>query len=207
MDATPTSSRPPVPDAATARTDIVAGLVSSTVAIPLAMAFGMFAFVSLGDGYFAYGAMTGLISAVIAGVTCVLLGDRSTRVYAPRITTTFFLGLLLFSLLHRDDAANASASVPAALLALFAIILLGGLLQALFGLLKLGTLINPVTRRCQVIYGLLIVLVYSRHAFLWPLTQQTVEATIDGLEQGWKFFGALARRLVDDCRRTLGRHR
>src|ERR1700704_1359082 len=109
MDATPTSSRPPVPDAATARTDIVAGLVSSTVAIPLAMAFGMFAFVSLGDEYFAYGAMAGLVSAVIAGVICVLLGDRSTRVYAPRITTTFFLGLLLFSL---DGAANTVANVP-----------------------------------------------------------------------------------------------
>jgi MFS superfamily sulfate permease-like transporter/CRP-like cAMP-binding protein len=163
MDATPTSSRPPVPDAATARTDIVAGLVSSTVAIPLAMAFGMFAFVSLGDEYFAYGAMTGLISAVIAGVTCVLLGDRSTRVYAPRITTTFFLGLLLFSLLHRDDAANASASVPAALLALFAIILLGGLLQALFGLMRLGTLIkfapHPVMAGFQNMAAVLLFLV------------------------------------------------
>jgi sulfate permease, SulP family len=78
-----------------ARTDIIAGLVSSTVAIPLAMAFGMFAFVTLGDEYFAYGAMAGLISAVIAGLVCVLLGDRLTRVYAPRIITTFFLGLLL----------------------------------------------------------------------------------------------------------------
>jgi SulP family sulfate permease len=29
--------------------EIVAGLVSSTIAIPLAMAFGMFAFVTLGD--------------------------------------------------------------------------------------------------------------------------------------------------------------
>jgi sulfate permease, SulP family len=103
MDSTSTSPRrPPFPDGAAARTDIVAGLVSSTVAIPLAMAFGMFAFVSLGDEYFAYGAMAGLVSAVIAGVICVLLGDRSTRVYAPRITTTFFLGLLLFSLLHHD---------------------------------------------------------------------------------------------------------
>ena len=66
----------------------------------------MFAFVALGDEYFAYGAMAGLISAVIAGAICVLLGDRSTRVYAPRITTTFFLGLLLFTLLHRDPAAR-----------------------------------------------------------------------------------------------------
>jgi sulfate permease, SulP family len=41
---------------AIARCGIVAGLVSSTVAIPLAMAFGMFAFVTLGDEYFSYAA-------------------------------------------------------------------------------------------------------------------------------------------------------
>ena len=35
------------------------GLVSAAVAIPLAMGYGMFAFVSLGDKYFAYGALAG----------------------------------------------------------------------------------------------------------------------------------------------------
>src|SRR3984893_16325601 len=101
MDSMTAMPRIPILSLATAPSDIIAGLVSSTIAIPLAMAFGMFAFVTLGDDYFAYGAMAGLISAVIAGLVCVLLGDRSTRVYAPRITTTFFLGLLLHSLLHR----------------------------------------------------------------------------------------------------------
>src|SRR5882757_5856401 len=164
MDSTSTSPRrPPFPDGAAARTDIVAGLVSSTVAIPLAMAFGMFAFVSLGDEYFAYGAMAGLVSAVIAGVICVLLGDRSTRVYAPRITTTFFLGLLLFSLLHHDGAANTVANVRGTLLVFFAIILLGGLLQALFGLMRLGTLIkfapHPVMAGFQNMAAVLLFLV------------------------------------------------
>src|SRR4051812_20143565 len=72
------TARTPHFNVATARLDVIAGLVSSTVAIPLAMAFGMFAFVTLGDEYFAYGAMAGLVSAVIAGCICVLLGDRST---------------------------------------------------------------------------------------------------------------------------------
>ena len=147
---------------ATVRGDVVAGLVSSTVAIPLAMAFGMFAFVTLGDEYFAYGAMAGLVSAFIAGVLCVALGDRSTRVYAPRITTTFFLGLLLYSLLHRDTAGG-QASVPATLLVFFAIILLGGIFQALFGLMRLGTLIkfapHPVMAGFQNMAAVLLFLV------------------------------------------------
>ena len=163
VDSTPASPPAPIPVTATARSDIIAGLVSSTVAIPLAMAFGMFAFVTLGDEYFAYGAMAGLISAVIAGVVSVLLGDRSTRVYAPRITTTFFLGLLLLSLLQRDPTANAAPSVSATLLVFFAIILLGGLFQALFGLLRLGSLIkfapHPVMAGFQNMAAVLLFLV------------------------------------------------
>jgi sulfate permease, SulP family len=163
MDSTSASSRASVPGAVAARSDIFAGLVSSTVAIPLAMAFGMFAFVTLGDEYFAYGAMAGLISAVIAGLVCVALGDRSTRIYAPRITTTFFLGLLLFSLLHRAGAADGEPDVAAALLVFFAIILLGGLFQALFGLLRLGSLIkfapHPVMAGFQNMAAVLLFLV------------------------------------------------
>jgi SulP family sulfate permease len=158
-----TSPRTPIPGVTTAHAEITAGLVSSAVAIPLAMAFGMFAFVTLGDEYFAYGAMAGLISAVIAGLVCLLLGDRSTRIYAPRITTTFFLGLLLYSLLHRDATAGGTASVPDALLVFFAIILLGGLFQALFGLIRLGTLIkfapHPVMAGFQNMAAVLLFLV------------------------------------------------
>src|ERR1700730_5339059 len=63
---------------------------------------------------------------------------------------------------------------------------------------KLGTLINPVTGRRQVVWGLLVVLVYSRYSFFWPLLQQTVEATIEGLERAWRFFGGLPVRLIMD---------
>jgi sulfate permease, SulP family len=163
MDSKSTSSRTPIFSIATARIDVIAGLVSSTLAIPLAMAFGMFAFVTLGDEYFAYGAMAGLISAAIAGLVCVLLGDRSTRVYAPRITTTFFLGLLLYSLSHRPATADAEPDAAATLLIFFAIILLGGLFQALFGIMRLGSLIkfapHPVMAGFQNMAAVLLFLV------------------------------------------------
>jgi transposase len=63
---------------------------------------------------------------------------------------------------------------------------------------RLGPLVHPVTGRRQVVWALLVVLVYSRHSFLWPLVQQTVEATIEGLEQAWRFFGGLPKRLILD---------
>ena len=125
---------------ASLRGDIIGGLVSSFIAIPLALGFGMFAFVALGDEYFASGAVAGLVSALVAGLVSVSLGDRTTMVFAPRVTTTFFLGSLLNSLVHPEGAPTPNVS--AVLVVFFAIILAGGLFQGLFGLLRLGTLIK-----------------------------------------------------------------
>lgn len=63
---------------------------------------------------------------------------------------------------------------------------------------QLGRLLNPETGKRQMVWGLSIVLIYSRHSFLWLLTQQTVEATIEGLERAWRFFQGLPKRLILD---------
>lgn len=143
--------------------DVVGGLVASAVSIPLALGFGMFVFVTLGDDYFAHGALAGMLSAFVGGAVCILLGERSTTVYAPRVTTTFFLGVLLYSLMHPAEPGLHEASATFTLLVLFAIMLLAGLFQALFGLLKLGTLIkfapHPVMAGFQNMAALLLILV------------------------------------------------
>ena len=124
------------------RDDLSGGLVSAALAVPLAMGYGMFAFGALGDSYFAYGALAGLYAAVVAGVACVALGDRTTTVYAPRVTTTFFLGALLHSLVASNVAGLRDGGLHVVILAFFAIILLGGALQALFGVMRLGSLLR-----------------------------------------------------------------
>lgn len=124
------------------RSELFGGLVSAALAIPLAVGYGMFAFGALGDSYFAYGALAGLYAATAVGIVCVVLGDRTTTVYAPRVTTTFFLGALLYQLVHSDAAALQGGNLHVVILAFFAIILLGGVFQALFGLVRLGTLIR-----------------------------------------------------------------
>ena len=66
----------------TIRDDLFGGLVSGVLAIPLAMGFGMFAFTALGDRYFAHGAIAGLYAAIVVGVVCVVLGDRTKLICA-----------------------------------------------------------------------------------------------------------------------------
>jgi sulfate permease, SulP family len=125
-----------------ARDDIFGGLVSAAIAIPLALGYGMFAFSSLGENYFADGALAGLATAAIVPVVSILLGDKTTTVYAPRVTSTFFIGLLIFGLVRSEPSAMATGGVPFTLAIAFLVLLLGGALQALFGLIKLGTLIK-----------------------------------------------------------------
>jgi MFS superfamily sulfate permease-like transporter len=145
------------------RADCVGGLVSAAVAIPLAMGYGMFAFASLGENYFADGALAGLTTAFVVAVVCVLLGDKTTTVYAPRVNSTFFLGLLIYGLVHSGLPEIAAGGVPLVLAIAFSVVLLGGALEALFGLIKLGTLIKfapqPVMAGFQNAAALLLFLV------------------------------------------------
>jgi Sulfate permease family len=125
-----------------ARNDIFGGLVSAAVAVPLAMGYGMFAFAALGEDYFAYGALAGIATACVVAVVCMLLGDKTTTLYAPRVTSTFFLGLLIYGLVHSGMPAITTGGIPLILATTFSVVLLGGALQALFGLAWLGTLIK-----------------------------------------------------------------
>jgi SulP family sulfate permease len=122
--------------------DVFGGLVSAAVAIPLAMGYGMFAFAPLGENYFEDGALAGIVTAFVVAIACVLLGDKTTTVYAPRVTSTFFLGLLIYGLAHSSEPAVAAGGPPLVLAIAFSIVLLAGALESLFGLMNLGTLIK-----------------------------------------------------------------
>ncbi|MBA4180746.1 MAG: transposase [Anaerolinea sp.] len=63
---------------------------------------------------------------------------------------------------------------------------------------RLGSIVDAATGKRQTIWALVIVLPYSRHQFVWPLLQQTLEESIGGLERGWRFFGGVPRRLILD---------
>jgi transposase len=62
----------------------------------------------------------------------------------------------------------------------------------------LGRLTDDTTGKRHLVWALNIVLVYSRHQFVWPLIRQTLEEVIAGLEAAWRFFGGIPRRLVLD---------
>jgi transposase len=63
---------------------------------------------------------------------------------------------------------------------------------------RLGYLWDLESGRRRMVWALLVVLAYSRHSFLWPLFQQTLEEVVAGLEVAWGFFGGIPKTLVLD---------
>ncbi len=60
----------------------------------------------------------------------------------------------------------------------------------------LGMLPDPVTGKRRKVSALVVVLPCSRHTFVWPLLQETLEETVGGLEAAWRFFDGVPKRLI-----------
>jgi len=72
----------------------------------------------------------------------------------------------------------------------------GEVAEADFG--RLGLVWDPQSGRKRQAWGMLTVLGYSRHSFLWPVFGQQLGDVIEGLEATWAFFGGMPRYLVLD---------
>ena len=63
---------------------------------------------------------------------------------------------------------------------------------------ELGKLVDPASGKRQRVWAMVIVLPASRHSFVWPMLQQTLEESIAALEAAWRFFGGIPKRLILD---------
>lgn len=65
-----------------------------------------------------------------------------------------------------------------------------------FGLM--GRMHDPETGRERKLYVLVVTLCFSRYQFVWPTWEQTTRAACEGLDEAWRFFGGVTRRIVPD---------
>ena len=118
------------------RGDILGGLTAAVVALPLALAFGEAA---LGNG----GAIYGLYGAVIVGFLAALFGGTPTQVSGPTGPMSVTVATGLVSVLA-EIGVNPDLGAKEILPLVMAAVVIGGLFQILFGLLKLGKYITLV---------------------------------------------------------------
>ena len=122
------------------RGDLFGGLTAGVVALPLALAFG----VASGAG-----AIAGLYGAIAVGFFAALFGGTPSQVSGPTGPMTVI-------------AAAAVAAFPGDLPAVFTVVVLAGLLQIGFGLLRVGVFVRyipyPVISGFMSGIGVIIVL-------------------------------------------------
>jgi SulP family sulfate permease len=144
--------------------DIFGGLTAAIIALPLALAFG----VASGAG-----AIAGLYGAIILGFFASLFGGTPTQISGPTgpMTVVFASTVTLFS-----GNLNAVMSV----------VLLAGIFQVLFGVLKLGKYVRYIPY--PVISGFmsgigLIIIILQINPFLGLDAQSSVVKTLYTLPQ------------------------
>ncbi len=117
------------------RGDLLGGLTAAVVALPLALAFGNAA---LGPG----GAIYGLYGAVVVGFIAALFGGTPAQVSGPTgpmsVTVAGVVASLAAVGVSRDLAGGEILPL------VMAAVVIGGLFQVLFGVLKLGKYITLV---------------------------------------------------------------
>jgi hypothetical protein len=63
---------------------------------------------------------------------------------------------------------------------------------------RLGLVPHPPSGGRRLLWALVVVLVFSRHQFVFVTHEQKIPLLIGGLEDAWAFFGGVARRLIVD---------
>jgi len=128
--------------------DIYGGLTAAVVALPLAMGMG----VTSGAGPIA-----GLYGAIFVGFFAALFGGTPAQVSGPTGPMTVVMAVVFthFTGLFPNDPASGIAAA-------FTVVMLGGLFQILFGLLRLGRFISliphPVVSGFMTGIGVIIIL-------------------------------------------------
>jgi len=109
------------------RGDLFGGITAAIVALPLALAFG----VSSGAG-----AIAGLYGAVCIGLLAALCGGTPSQISGPTGPMTVVMASVFTALIAKYPETGLAMS--------FTVIMLGGALQILFGVLKLGQYITLI---------------------------------------------------------------
>ena len=63
---------------------------------------------------------------------------------------------------------------------------------------RLGLIKDGEGDKKRLVWGMMTVLNYSRHQFLWPLFSQQLRDVIEGLEAAWAFFSGIPRYVILD---------
>lgn len=182
--------------------DIFGGITAGIVALPLALAFGIQAFGVIDSSEVpnigAYGALAGLVGAMMLGFFAALFGGTHSQISGPTGPMT----VITASLISGIWASTTPASIEHVLIIMSITGILCGVFQILFGIFKIGKYIRyipyPVLSGFMSGIGIIIILqqIYPLFGLKSPvliidMILQFPEKIQQGIEISAFFMGAL----------------
>ncbi len=123
--------------------DISGGISAAVIALPLALAFGVSAFAPIGTPEaMAMGAAAGLYGAIFTGIFAALFGGTASQITGPTGPMTVVITEFIATLMKHPLILEQSEPLWAIVTLASAVVFMGGLVQALMGVLRCGTLIK-----------------------------------------------------------------
>jgi SulP family sulfate permease len=130
--------------AANIKGDLSGAVSAAIISIPLSIGYGIIVYGPLGPEFLPYAALLGIFACLIGGICASLLGGTPLQITAPKAPLSLILAAfvlpLTVSLQVQDPVSRNILIVGLASLCVLA----GGIIQLLFGVLRLGNLIKYV---------------------------------------------------------------
>jgi len=168
------------------RGDITGGITAGVVALPFAIAMG------LASGA---GAIAGLYGAIITGFFAALFGGTGAQVSGPTGPMTVVMGIVVTYMISKYPETGLALA--------FTTVVMAGLFQILFGMLKLGRFINlmphPVTSGFMTGIGVIIIIFQIPQVLgLYEIKGKPLEifSQLGGVESYFANTGAITIALI-----------
>jgi len=123
--------------------DIMGGVTTSVIALPLAIAFGIVAYAPLGEAYIAYGALTGLYGVIVAGILTSIFGGTPGQIAVPTAPMSVMVTSIIATLMKEPQIMALGENQVLVILVLVSLtIFMAGMLQLVMGAIGGGKLIK-----------------------------------------------------------------
>lgn len=138
--------------------DFWGGMAAMMVALPSAIAYGVTIYSVLGSAHVALGALAGILGAVAMGIVASSMGGTSRLISAPCAPAAAVVSAFAI------EAIKSGTPVDQTMLLLTLLGLLAGLMQVMFGVLRLGLLIKymPYTVVSGYLSGVGLIIIASQ---------------------------------------------
>ena len=124
--------------------DLSGAVSAAIISIPLSIGYGIIVYGPLGAAFLPFAALLGIFACLFGGICASLLGGTEIQITAPKAPLSLILAAFVAPLalsVHGPDPASKNILIVG--LASLCV-LAGGMIQFLFGMLRLGNLIKYV---------------------------------------------------------------